>query len=182
MGLLGKSKVKEDELIDNLVNVIINSSTSKESLEMYSKMLRKMNENPIINQEQQREILVLEMLALTRAVAKLGDKVGNSQRFLDKFHKKIYARVSGNKNEQIKFEKFVQARYQTYYQILASKEENMMMFFGKQFSDYFLRKDVKHQGLAMFVSVTQIFAVSIESFEKMLHDIFLKFEITQTNN
>ncbi|PIQ91484.1 MAG: hypothetical protein COV70_03490 [Parcubacteria group bacterium CG11_big_fil_rev_8_21_14_0_20_39_22] len=176
MGFFGKDKITKDELIDNVADMVFNS-TSAESLKPYSDMLKNMKETPEINERQQREILVLEMLAITRTVSKLGDKISNPKEFLDKFHEKIYSRISDDEKKQVEFEEMVQNRYQTYYQILASKEENMMFFFGKQFTDYFLDKDVKHQGLVMFVSVAQIFALHIENFEKMIREIFSKFDV-----
>lgn len=177
MGLFGKDKVTEDELINNIADLVFNSSTSKESLDPYMNMLRNMKESSQISQRQQREILALEMLALTRAIVKLGDKISAPKEFLDKFHAKIYTYISDVEGEQAEFEKFIQERYQTYSQILVLKEENMMFFFGKQFADYFLNKDVKHQGLAMFASVAQIFAMKVDNFEKILRGIFSKFEV-----
>lgn len=176
MGFFGKDKITLDQLAEGLADMVF-KSTSETSLEAYKVLLKDMKESEEIDARQKREVLVFEMLAATRAVSKVFTNPNEARELLDKFHAKIYNKVSDSDDEQVDFEKFVNERYQTYYKILASKEENMMFVFGKQFTDYFLNKDVRGTGLALIVTSAEIFGSNIENLGNFLKEILSKFEL-----
>ena len=176
MGFFGKNKITLDQLVEGLADMVF-KSTTETSLQAYKTLLKDMKESEEIDPRQKREILVFEMLAATRAISKVFTNPSEVRELQDKFHAKIYALVSDSEDEQIDFEKFIGERYQTYYQILASKEENMMFHFGKQFTDYFLNKDVMGTGLALIMCSAEIFVSNFENLSNFMKEILIKFEL-----
>ena len=176
MGFFGKNKITLDQSAEGLADMVF-KSTTETSLQAYKTLIKDMKESEEIDPRQKREVLVFEMLAATRAISKVFTNPSEAKELLDKFHSKIYGMVSDVEDEQVDFEKFINERYQTYYQILASKEENMMFHFGKQFADYFLNKDIMGTGLALIMCSAEIFVSNIENLSNFMKEILIKFEL-----
>jgi len=176
MGFFGKEKITFDQLASGLADMVLRS-ISDAQLEPYRILLKSMKEEDVIDEGQKREILVLEMLAATRAVSVVFSDSNISKEILDEFHAKIYDKVCQSNKEQIDFEKFVNNRYRTYYEILGSGSENMMFFFGKQFVDYFLKKDLKGASLALITSSAEFFASNTKTLVEFLKSVTEKFEL-----
>lgn len=176
MGFFGKNKITLDQLAESLA-VMAFSSASKTSLQAYKTLLKDMKESEEIDLKQKKEVLVFEMLATTRAISKVFINLNEARELQDKFHAKIYGLVSDLEKEQIDFEKFINERYQTYYQILSSKDENVMFHFGKKFADYFLNKDVTGTGLVLIMCSAEIFVSNFENTSNFIKEILSKFDL-----
>lgn len=177
MGFFSKDKITLDQLTDALTVIVFNS-ISDDSLETYKILLKDMKESEAIDERQKREILILELLATTRAIQKIFNAGSYTTKILlDKLYSKVYSRISKIEAGQVKFEKFIHERYKIYYEILSSRSQFMDFTFGKQFTDYFLDKDVAGSGLALIYTVTDIFMLNIEETEKFIKELLSKYEL-----
>jgi len=173
MGILSKDKITLDQLAENHADLVLHT-ISDESLSVYGMLLRNMGENDEINERQKREILVLEMLATTRAIQKVFTNIDEARTLLDKLYIKVYKKISEIKTEQDEFEAFLNERYKAYYQTLTA-DTMFSLGIGKQFADYFLGKDVRIS--AFTNTIEDIFISNIREDEKFLRGILSKYEL-----
>jgi len=163
-----QNKITIDQLATALADMVF-KKISETSLQSYKVL---MEEGEEIDARRKKEFLVFGMLAATRAVLMVFTDSNEANKLLDKFHVKIYSMVSDSDNEQTAFEEFVNKRYQTYYQILNSKEENVSYRLGKQFTNYFLNKDLEGeelgQRLVLILAFAKIFYLNIETWSGFL--------------
>lgn len=176
MGFFSKDKITRNQLVENLSAMVFHS-ISDDSLETYKILLKDMRESEAIDEKQKREILILEMLAITRSVQKIFTNQNEAKFLLDKLYSKVYDGISRAEEERLEFEEFVRERYRIYYEILSSQSQFMAFTFGKQFADYFLNKDVKGTGLALINTATDIFMLNVEETEKFIRGLLSKYEL-----
>ncbi|MHB1330737.1 MAG: hypothetical protein ACYCY6_02100 [Minisyncoccota bacterium] len=102
------------------------ASIQSSHLEPYKMILRQSDGNDDIDERQKIEILIFEMLALTRAIFMVIE--GNlAEEISDKFHANIYGRISIFNLQEEEFQQLVKKRYQKYQGILSAQDENMMI-------------------------------------------------------
>ena len=183
MGFFSKNKLTIDQLAEDLANEVL-ESISEASLQQYTTMLRvrDVGESEEFDDRQKRELLILKMLAITRAVQNVFTNSDDEKSLLDKLYAKIYNKISGSKEDQISFEQFINERYQTYYKILASKEDNMPFQFGKQFVNYFFNKDImssdsRGEYLPFIMFIAKIFTINLKNDSDFFKEILSKYEL-----
>ena len=173
MGIFSKVKITLDQLAENHADLVFRS-ISDESLGVYVMLLRSTGENEEINERQKKEILVLEMLATTRAIQKVFTNDDEARTLLDKLYLKVYRKISEIETEQAEFEVFLNERYKAYYKTLTA-DTMFSLGVGKQFADFFLGKDVR--SLAFTNTIEDIFISNINEGEKFLRGLLSKYEL-----
>lgn len=176
MSFFSKNKITMHDLANGVADFVLKNQSPK-SLKQYSNLLKEIGEDNNINEKQKRELLVFDMLAATLAIQKAFDNSSQKQNLLDCFHENIYKRISDIEKSLVEFEKFVQERYRTYYEILSSKEENTMFNLGRRFNSYFLNHSVEGKELVLTVSSVRIFGLTIENIKNFLIEVLAKYEI-----
>lgn len=176
MGLFDffKDKLTSRQLAENLSLIIFNS-IEDDHLESYKKVLKGIGESDIISENQKKEIMVIELLALTRAIQNNFTNTDKLQLVLDLLYTQIYNKISKKEKEQTEFEKFIHKRANVYYNIFLSNSDYMAFAFGKQFADYFFGKDFYDPRFINFIADT--FRNNIEGEEKLISDLMSKYDM-----
>lgn|SRR3989338_11007226 len=173
MGFFSKKSITVNNLATSLADMVLQSNW----LASFSHLLSEMGEEPTITPDQKKEIIAVEMLTTVYAIQKgLSNNLGRTD-VLDAFHMSVYTRISKYPYERKKFEEFLNARYEAYYKILNAKGENMMLHFGKQFSDFFRNRDTKDTDLILNVSIVKMVGDTMEIRERFLKEVLAKFEL-----
>lgn len=169
MGIFSKSKIGVGDIAKSLLDNTFDD-------EIISN-IKKTNNNTAIPEEQKREVLIFKLFTITISVQKaFSDHVGRNE-VLNAVHSSAFAKISRFPYERAEFEKLVNERYGTYYQILHSKKDDFVFSFGKAFVKYLMKNDSKENYLPLVIANASLFERMITIDENFLREVLSKFEL-----
>lgn len=154
-----------------IADYVYDTANSGEFQKVFSNCLKDMGENPHMSKRQKQEILILLSFAMTMAIKRSKNKINNTDGFLNKVHEALFERVSNLPNDKLALETLVSKRYDTYLESLNNDDDKKLMVLAAVFSDYLLNRDVKHEGMALMVTVAGLFISYVENIEALIAEI-----------
>lgn len=171
MGFFSK-KITTDIIIASLVSLVNTHHSS--FVNGFKDLLKK--EQGTISKEQDKELLIIPMLAIIRAVYALGD-TPEIARIIGGFSYEIFNQYYPDAEERKKFEKLFNERLTEYYKIFDPEDKDLAIHLGQIFCTHFFgeEEDGSHLAMMMFVG-TSFLTVTIET-KKFLDKISSSYEI-----
>lgn len=171
MGFFSK-KITTDKITETLIGF---SDTNYNSLVNGLRDLLK-EENRSINKEQNKELLIVSMLAIIRAVLATFGDTAKTKNILGKFQHDIFNKYFTDAEEKKQFEGLFWQRCNEYSKILNFENKNLGIQFGQIFCTHFFgKKNGSHLAITAFIGAS--FLSEMIETKKFLDEVLSKFEI-----
>lgn len=141
----------------------------------FKDLLKKEQES--INKEQNKELLVIPILAIVRAVLAAFGDTPKTKNIIGKFQHDIFNKYFKDEEEKNQFSELFWERCNEYSKILNPENKDLGIQFGQIFCTHFFGKEEDGNHLAIMTFVGGSFFNEMINIKKFLDEVLSKFEV-----
>lgn len=172
MGFFSK-KITTDKITESLLGFFDSGYSSL--INGFEDLLKKKQES--INKEQNKELLVIPMLAIIRAVLAAFRDTPKTKNIIGKFQQDIFNKYFTDAEEGKQFGELFWERCDEYSKILNSENKDLDVRFSQIFCTHFFGKEEDGSHLAIMTFIGGSFFNEMINIKKFLDEVLFKFEV-----
>jgi len=168
------NKITTDKITETLIKFF---ETSYGSLVVGLKESFKNEAESSINEEQDKELMVVAMFAVTKAVLVAFGDTQKTKDILGKLQHDAFKTYFKEDEERKQFGELLWKRAGEYSQVLTADNKDLDIQFGQIFCTHYFGKDEDESHLAMMTFVGQSFLNTMVETKKFLDEVSSKYDI-----